>query len=319
VTTRTTLITGVAGQDGIYLARHLLAEGTLVVGTVQPGHDSATVMAPYLDGVIVVEHDVRDTADFRTLLEEYEPAEVYNLAGFSSVGASWEQPELALETNGRAVGRMVDVLAELGGARFFQASSAEELGSASNSPYARGKRAAHAYVRSAREAHGLFACAGMLYNHESPLRGRHFVTRKITRAAAEIAAGRRDKVRLGNLDVSRDWGHAKDYVKAMVLMLRHDTPEDFTVATGISHTLEELLVTAFDAAGLKDPWQYVEQDSSLIRPADAGFRVGDASRTREVLGWAPTTTFAEMVAEMVAVDVRRVETSVEESLSYLQA
>jgi len=274
-------------------------------------------MAPYLDGVNVVEHDVRDTAGFRTLLERHEPAEVYNLAGFSSVGASWEQPELALETNGRAVGAMVEVLAEFGGARFFQASSAEELDSGSNSPYAQGKRAAHEYVRTARDAHGVFACAGMLYNHESPLRGRHFVTRKITRAAAEIAAGQRDKVQLGNLDVARDWGHAKDYVNAMVLMLRHDTPEDFTVATGISHTLEQLLVTAFEAAGLSDPWQYVEQDPSLIRPTDAESMVGDASRAREVLVWAPTTTFTQLVAEMVAVDVRRVETGIEESLDYL--
>jgi GDPmannose 4,6-dehydratase len=317
VTTRTALITGVAGQDGIYLARYLLAEGTLVVGTVLPGHDSATAMAPYLGGVVVVEHDVRDTAGFRTLLEEHEPAEVYNLAGFSSVGASWDQPELVPETNGRAVGGMVDALIERGGVRFFQASSAEERGAASNSPYAQGKAVAHAHVVRAREEHGLFACAGILFNHESPLRGRQFVTRKIARAAAEIRCEKRDRLQLGNLAVARDWGHARDYVEAMALMLRHDSPEDFTVATGISHTLEDLLVTAFEAAGLGDPWPYVEQDPSLVRPADAGSLVGDATRTREVLGWAPTTAFAELVAEMVAADVRRVESGVEESLEYI--
>jgi GDPmannose 4,6-dehydratase len=316
---RTALVTGVAGQDGVYLARRLLGEGTRVVGTVLPDSGMAATMAPYLAGVDVAEHDVRDIAGFRELVEQHDPDEVYNLAAFSSVGASWENPELTLATNGTAVGGMLEVLVELGGVRFFQASSSEQLGAAAGGPYARGKAEAHALTQRAREEHGLFACAGVLYNHESPMRGHRFVTRKIARAAAEISLGKRDRVDLGNLSVSRDWGHARDFVEAMVLMLRHDHPEDLVVATGVSHTLGDLLVTAFGAAGLDDPWQYVEQDPALERPAYTASMVGDASRIRELLGWCPRTGFEETVAEMVDVDVRRVRSGVEEDASYLAA
>ena len=312
---RTALVTGVAGQDGVYLARRLLADGTRVVGTVLPGHD--TSHTAYLQGVSVVEHDVRDTAGFRELVRAHRPTEVYNLAAVSSVGVSWDQPELAVATNGAAVAGMLEVLVEQGGVRFFQAASAEEHGSAQDSPYARSKTEAHALTTTARERDGLFACAAILYNHESPLRAPHFVTRKITRAAAEISLGRRDTVSLGNLEVSRDWGHARDYVDAMVRMVRHDSPADFVVATGVAHTLAQLLDTAFAAAGIDDPTPYVVQDPALVRPSDTAVMVGDPSRTREVLGWAARTTFEQTVAEMVAVDLRRVATGVEEDPAYL--
>lgn len=310
----TALITGVAGQDGVYLARRLLAQGTAVVGTVVPG-SGPTPMAPYLNGVVLVEHDVRDADGFRALLDEHSPDEVYNLAGFTSVGASWDHAELVEATNGRAVVDMLEALVPRG-VRFFQASSSEELGPARTSPYGRAKAQAHSAVVRAREE-GHFACTAILYNHESPLRGRQFVTRKITRAAAEISLGAAECLTLGNLDVSRDWGHARDYVDAMVRMLRREEPEDFVVATGVSHTLQELLVTAFAAVGIDDPWQYVEHDPALIRPVDAASAVGDPTRASTTLGWSATTTFEETVHEMVAVDVRRVQRGVEEDLSYL--
>ena len=312
---RTALVTGVAGQDGVYLARRLLAEGSRVIGTILPGHQGAPA---YLTGVEVVEHDVRDTAGFRALLEAHAPDEVYNLAAVSSVGVSWNQPQLAVETNGAAVAGMLEVLAGRGGVRYFQAASAEELGTAQDSPYARSKTEAHTLTTTARDRDGLHACSAILYNHESPLRGPHFVTRKITRAAAEISLGHRERVSLGNLDISRDWGHARDYVDAMVRMVRLPEPEDFEVATGVAHTLEQLLVTAFAAAGIDDPWPYVEQDPSLVRPSDTTVLVGDTSRAREVLGWEARTTFEETIREMVAIDLRRVSTGVEEHPAYLE-
>jgi GDPmannose 4,6-dehydratase len=314
---RTALVTGVAGQDGIYLARLLVAEGARVIGTVAPGSATALSMAPYLEGVTVVPHDVRDTEGFRRLLADHAPDDVYNLAGFSSVGASWNQPELVAETNGTAVGGMLDAVADSGDVRFFQASSAEEYGEAANSPYAQGKAVAHRLTTAAREERGVFACSAILFNHESPLRGRRFVTRKITRAAAEISCGVRDKVELGNLAIARDWGHAREYVEAMRMMLRRDTPDDFKLATGVLHTLEDLLVTAFDAAGLGDPWPYVEQNPALVRPADAASLVGDTARTQELLGWTARTGFEATVREMVEVDLRRVRSGLEEDPAYL--
>ncbi|WP_164519683.1 GDP-mannose 4,6-dehydratase [Nocardioides ferulae] len=319
---RTALVTGVAGQDGVLLARHLRGLGRRVVGTVRPGAGEFAAMRCYLDGVVGVDLDVRDTDGFAAVLADVRPDEVYNLAGFSSVGASWDQPDLVMEVNGAAVERMLSAIVAHQAAtgrevRFFQASSAEELGSAAGSPYARSKARARAAVVDARERHGLFACAATLFNHESPLRAPRFVTRKITRAAAEIALGRRSSLALGNLAVTRDWGAAREYVAAMAAMLALDEPADLTLATGVPHTLEDLLVCAFDAAGLGDPWSYVSQDPALVRPADSDVLVGDPEPAAEVLGWRATVSFQELVAEMVAVDLRRVESGVEEDAAYL--
>jgi len=311
----TALITGVAGQDGIYLARRLLADGTRVVGTVLPGNSRAA--APYLAGVEVVEHDVRDTTGFRELVRRHAPDEVYNLAAVSSVSVSWSNPEYTAATNVDAVAGMLEVLVERGGTRWFQAASAEEHGTAQDSPYARSKAQAHHLTTEARERHDLFACSAVLYNHESPLRAPHFVTRKITRAAAEISLGKRETVALGNLDVSRDWGHARDYVDAMARMLRRDVAEDLVIATGVAHTLEQLLLTAFGAVGIDDPWQHVEQDPALVRPSDTAVLVGDPTGARDALGWTATTSFDETIRDMVSVDVRRVRTGVEDDLGYL--
>jgi GDPmannose 4,6-dehydratase len=320
--TQTALVTGVSGQDGVYLARHLLAGGARVIGTVRPGDPTREQMAVYLDGVEVVEHDLRDGAGFRHLLEAHRPSRVFNLAGFSSVGASWDYPELVDDVNGAAVERMLAALVGLRDrhavdVRFFQAGSAEETGDASDSPYARSKARAHAATTRFRDEHGLFACTAVLHNHESPLRPQRFVTRKIVRAAAEIALDRRGELSLGNLGVARDWGAAVDYVDAMVRMLEADTPTDLVIATGITHTLHDLLVTAFEAAGAGDPAAYVVQDASLLRPSDSPSMIADPSEARAALGWEPTQSFEDVVLHMVRVDLARLRSGVEESPEYL--
>lgn len=328
VPTRTALVTGVGGQDGVLLARHLRGLGYRVIGTHRPS--APLPFAPYLDGVAVVEHDLTDTAGFESLVRRHEPDEIYNLAGFSSVGRSWDEPGLAFEVNATAVERMLAVVSGVERPpRFFQASSSEVFGTSPanpqnedtphrpDNPYAESKSRAHGATVAAREA-GLFASVGILYNHESPLRGRHFVTRKITRAAAEVAAGRRDVLELGNLEIARDWGAAREYVVAMHAALSHDEPGDYVIATGRAHTLRELVDAAFAAAGLTDGWSRVVQDPDLMRQSDAPARVGDPSRARNVLGWQATVPFAELVREMVEVDQRRVASGVEESPDYLR-
>lgn len=324
---RTALITGVAGQDGVLLARHLSSVGYRVVGTTRPG--VRTTLHPYLSGVVMEEHDLRDAAGFERLLDAHAPDEVYNLAGFTSVAASWDDPDLVHEVNAVAVESMLGPLAKRG-IRFFQASSSEVFGpDAENpqdestahdprNPYAESKSIAQQALNHARDDDGLFACVGILYNHESPLRGLQFVTRKIVRAAVEIAAGVRDTVTLGNLEVSRDWGAARDYVVAMQATLQHDEPSDFIIATGQLHSLHNLLELAFEAAGATDPWSHVEQDPALLRLVDAPGLSGDPSRARRLLGWQATTSFDQLVAEMVEVEQRRVDTGVEESADYLR-
>lgn len=324
--TPTALITGVAGQDGVLLARHLMSAGYRVVGTTQPGVPSP--LRPYLDGVVIQEHDLRDAEGFDRLLDTYEPTEVYNLAGFTSVGASWDNRELVMEVNAVAVERMLEALVKRGGIKFFQASSSEVFGPeavnpqdestphAPQNPYAESKsRAQEATVR-AREG-GLFTAVGILYNHESPLRATQFVTRKITHGAAEIAEGLRDTLTLGNLEVSRDWGAAGDYVAAMHAVLQQTTPSDYVIATGQLHTLGQLLAVAFAAVGIDDPWAHVEQDPALLRKADAPGLSGDADKARRELGWSPTTSFEELVQGMVAVDQKRIKSGIEEDIAYL--
>lgn len=319
-TSRTALVTGVGGQDGIYLARRLMSLGFHVVGTERDA--TSADLAVYLEGVEVVQHDLRDNAGFRTLLDRCRPEWVFNLAAFSSVGASWDQPALVDDVNGAAVERMLDAMldhrARTGDdLRFFQAGSAEEDGAAADSPYAKAKARAHAATTRHREEHGLFACTAVLHNHESPLRPQRFVTRKITRAAAEIALGKRESVSLGNIEVSRDWGAASDYVEAMTRMLELDVAVDLVVATGVTHTLRDLVEAAFSAAGLTDAWSYVVLDEALVRPADAPTLVADTSETRRVLGWEPKLTFEQVVEHMVEVDLQRLRSGLEESTDYL--
>ncbi|MCW2750395.1 MAG: GDP-mannose 4,6-dehydratase [Aeromicrobium sp.] len=333
--TPTALITGVAGQDGMYLARSLRANGWRVVGTVRPGISSIARMAPYLDGVEIVEHELTDSLRFDELLSRFAPAAVYNLAAFSSVGRSWDDPELVTRTNALAVIEMLESLLRYRdknarSVRFFQASSAEVFGGEvegslheqtphrPRTPYAVAKSAAHHSVISYREKYDLFACNGILFNHESPFRGRQFVAGKIARAAAEVACGNRATVSLGDIDIERDWGAAVDYVELMRRALQHDHADDYIVATGTSHTLRQMLVTAFDSVGLGDPDAHVSLDPHLWSATQASALQGDPSRAKEQLGWQAATSFDDLIADMVDVDVRRIKSGVEESVDYLR-
>lgn len=332
----TALITGVSGQDGMYLARLLRSQGWKVVGTVRPGISSLARMAPYLSGVEIVEHDLTDALGFGDLVSRHAPQAVYNLAAFSAVGRSWDHPELASRTNQLAVVEMLESLLRhrdknAQDVRYFQASTAEIFGSEvagpldedtphrPRTPYAIAKSAAHHLVISYRERYGLFACNGILFNHESPFRGQQFVAGKIARVAAEAACGRRTTVALGDLDVQRDWGAAADYVDAMARSLAHDVPGDYVIGTGTTHTLRDMLTAAFAAVDRDDAEDHVELMPHLWSATQAQALLADPGRAARVLGWTATTTFDDLVADMVAVDVRRITSGVAESEAYLAA
>ncbi|MET0447421.1 MAG: GDP-mannose 4,6-dehydratase [Aeromicrobium sp.] len=331
----TALITGIAGQDGMYLARHLRASGWNVVGTVRPGASSIGRTAPYLGGVQIVEHDLRDAVGFAALVSRLAPQAVYNLAAFSAVGRSWTQPELASCTNMVAVVEMLETLLRHRDAtgqdvRFFQASTAEVFGSdvdgpldehtqhRPRTPYAVAKSAAHHLVISYRERYGLFACNGVLFNHESPFRGQQFVAGRIARVAAEAACGTRTTVALGDLDVERDWGAAADYVQAMAAMLAHDVPDDYVIGTGTTHTLRDMLTVAFAAVGRDDALDHVDMVPGMWSATQAAALLADPVKAARELDWKAGTGFAELIADMVAVDVRRITSGLAESESYLR-
>lgn len=310
------LITGVGGQDGTLLARRLLQRGDEVVGTHRPGSVSANL--PYLTGVELIEHDLRDLDGFRTLVRDYQPDTVFNLAAMSSVAASWEDPETAWATNAQAPIEMLEVLRESPSVRFVQASSAEQFGDAAQSPYARAKAASHAASLAARSA-GTFACTASLHIHESPLRPRRFVVRKVTDAVARIALGHSVRLSLGTVEIQRDWVSAYDTVAALDLLSRQPEPTDWEIATGRMHSLRDVVATAFSAAGIEgDPWSYVDLDPTIVRPADSAVLRGDPTRAIAA-GWLPQVSFAEMIGEMVRVDLARVSSGVDEDPSYLAA
>jgi len=313
----TALITGVYGQDGAYLSRRLLSEGCRVVGLKLEGPVPAA-LSDHLDGVELVDGDVTDVPAMGALLDAVRPDEVYNLAGLSSVAQSWSDPSVTAEVNGLAVVRLLELLRERAGsipARFVQASSAEMFGNpretpqrestplSPTSPYGLAKAFAHQYVGLSRNHFGLHASSLILYNHESPLRPTAFVTRKISAGVAAISRGRQDRLVMGSLDVTRDWGFAGDYVDAMVRAARHDVASDYVVATGVAHTLRELLDAAFARVGIADWSGLVTTDPAFVRPVEISSMVGDATKARDVLGWSPTTTFADLVAAMVDHDL----------------
>lgn len=323
---RTALVTGVGGQDGVLAARRLIADGLWVVGTTRPGGSDA--MAPYLDGVEQVAVDLHDVAALTRLVEDLRPHEIYHLAAMTTVGAGWERPEEVEAVNVGAVDALIGaVQGAVPDSRVFLASSSEVFGpEASNpqdestpldpqNPYARSKARLHDLAATARDA-GLFVSVGILYNHESPIRPTHFVTRKVARAAAEISLGHRESLTLGNLHTSRDWSAATDVVDAMVRMVRADSPRDHVVASGQLHSIRELVEVAFGAADIDDPWSFVEQDPALKRSGDSPGWCGDATRLRD-LGWAPTTTFEDLIASMVRTDLRRIVSGIEEDSTYL--
>ena len=306
------LITGIGGQDGSYLAERLLADGC-EVHALALGSDGPPPYCP--EGVTLHVGDLTDVDATRRLVLDLHPDEVYNLAAISSVAQSWDQPELTAAVNGTAAVSLMESARRVGGhVRFVQASSAEIFGEPASSPQDEDTPvrpvnpygAAKAYAHLAVEVHrrrDLHATSVILYNHESPRRPERFVTRKITATVAAIAQGRTDRLTLGNLDARRDWGWAPDYVDALVRAARADTPRDYVVATGEGHTVRDFVAAAFGHAGITDWEPLVETDPAFLRPADAPDLVGDASRARTELGWAPTVGFAELVGRMVAADL----------------
>jgi GDPmannose 4,6-dehydratase len=313
---RRALITGIGGQDGSYLAELLLSKGYEVHGMVRRGSPgSLDRIAHIARDVAIHAADLHDTESLRRAIRESRPDEVYNLAGTSFVGSSWLDPVTTADLTATGVIRILDALCEAApDARFYQASSSEIFGIPTQvpqteqtpltprTPYGVAKSYGHHITITYRETYDLFACTGILYNHESPRRGTEFVTRKITHGAAAIKHGLAAELRLGNLDARRDWGYAEDYVDAMWRMLQQDQPEDFVVATGVLHSVRDFAAAAFERAGL-DHERYVVQDETFMRPAEMRDLVGDSSRAREKLGWEPRTGFDELVQLMVDHDL----------------
>ena len=320
------LITGVTGQDGSYLAELLLSKGYEVHGIIRRASTINTKRLdpiwqdPHESGVRYFNHygDLSDTSSLVNLIRDLEPDEVYNLAAQSHVKVSFEVPEYTSDVSGVGVARLLEAVRASGvGCRFYQASSSEMYGSTPppqneatlfhpRSPYGVAKLFGHWMTVNYREAHGLYACSGILFNHESPRRGETFVTRKITRAVAAINAGMQDKLYLGNLDAKRDWGYAPEYVEAMWMMLQQETPDDYVIATGEAHTPREFCEIAFQHIGL-DWEKYVEVDERYFRPSEVDYLLGDPSKAREALGWSPKTLFADLVKIMVDADIKALE------------
>jgi GDPmannose 4,6-dehydratase len=316
----TALITGITGQDGSYLAEFLLEKGYRVVGMTRRSSTATNERIAHLrDRLELVQGDLLDQASIVAALREVRPDEVYNLAAQSFVPTSWNQPVLTGEFTGLGVTRMLEAVRQFDpGIRFYQASSSEMFGKVREvpqtemtpfhprSPYGVAKAYGHFLTVNYRESYGMFAVSGILFNHESPRRGLEFVTRKVTDGAARVAHGLIDRLPLGNLDAERDWGFAGDYVRAMWSMLQRDSPSDYVVATGISHSVRYLCQVAFERVGL-DYRQHVDEDPAFFRPAEVDHLRGDASKARTELGWTPVVTFEELVGMMVDADLERVE------------
>ncbi|MCR4412935.1 MAG: GDP-mannose 4,6-dehydratase [Thermoguttaceae bacterium] len=316
---RKALITGTTGQDGAYLAEFLLGKGYEVHGMVRRSSTENFERIAHLRGRVTLHQaDLLDQLSIVELIQKVRPDEVYNLAAQSFVPTSWVQPLLTGEFTGLGVTRMLEGIRLVDRSiRFYQASSSEMFGAVREepqnehtpfwprSPYGVAKVYGHWITVNYRESYGIFACSGILFNHESPLRGKEFVTRKITDAVARIKLGLQDKLRLGNLDAMRDWGFSGDYVRAMWLMLQQDQPDDYVVATGEKHSVREFVELAFQHVDL-DWRDWVEVDPALFRPAEVNTLRGDASKARRVLGWEPTVSFPELVRMMVDADLARV-------------
>jgi GDPmannose 4,6-dehydratase len=317
VTQRRALITGITGQDGSYLAEFLLEKGYTVYGMVRrASSDHFERIAHLQDRVQLREGDLLDQLSLITLLHETEPHEVYNLAAQSFVPTSWEQPILTSEATALGVTRVLEAIRVVDRSiRFYQASSSEMFGKVRESPqhektpfyprspYGVAKVYGHCITVNYRESYGLFAVSGILFNHESPRRGRQFVTRKVTHGAARVKLGVAQELKLGNLEAKRDWGFAGDYVEAMWLMLQQPTPDDFVIATGETHSVRELCEVAFARVGL-DWEKHVVVDKTHVRPAEVDHLIGDAGKARRVLGWSPKVSFRNLVEMMVDADVR---------------
>jgi len=314
------LITGVTGQDGSYLAEFLLGKGYKVLGMVRR---TSTVnfdrITHIQNDIELVQGDLLDQVSLIAILQEHRPDEVYNLAAQSFVPTSFEQPVLTGECTALGVTRVLDAIRLVDkNIRFYQASSSEMFGKVREvpqnedtpfyprSPYGAAKVYGHWITVNYRESYDLFACSGILFNHESPRRGLEFVTHKVTHGAAKIKLGLADELRLGNLEAQRDWGYVGDYVEAMWLMLQQDEPDDYVIATGKTHSVRELCEVAFGYLGL-DYRDYVVNDPKFYRPAEVDQLVGDASKARRVLGWEPRVSFEELIHIMVDADTKALQ------------
>ena len=310
------LITGITGQDGSYLAEFLLEKGYEVHGMVRRSStETFQRLAGFRDDVVLHTGDLLDQRSLVDVLREADPDEIYNLAAMSFVAASWSQPVLTAEFTAVGVTRILEAMREtVPEARFYQASSSEMFGQVlevpqnettpfyPRSPYGVAKCYGHFITVNYRESYGLFAASGILFNHESRRRGLEFVTRKVTHGAAAIKLGLQEELALGNLDAERDWGYAKDYVEAVWLMLQHDEPDDFVIATGKVHSVRRLVDVAFEQVGL-DPDDHIKIDERYMRPAEVEHLIGDPSKAREELGWEPRTSFEDMIRRMVDADL----------------
>ena len=315
------LVTGITGQDGRYLASFLADKGYQVFGLVRgQNNPKASLVVQETPSLELVDGDLRDLSSLIAVVERVQPDEVYNLGAISFVHLSFTQPELTAEITGLGVLRMLEAVRIVGGVennpiRFYQASSSEMFGKVREtpqneltpfhprSPYGVAKVFGHHMTVNYREAYGLHASSGILFNHESPKRGLEFVTRKITNSLARIKLGLQDAITLGNLDSARDWGYAGDYVEAMWLMLQQDVPDDYVIATGETHTIREFLDTAFRCAGYDDWSHFVQQDPRFERPAEVDSLMGDATKARTVLGWTPKVDFEGLVRSMYESDL----------------
>lgn len=316
----TALITGITGQDGSYLAEFLLGKGYKIVGM---SRRTSTLnferIAHFQDDITLIQGDLHDQSSLVSILEEFEPDEVYNLAAQSFVPTSWQQAVLTAEVTAIGVLRMLEAIRQTNPKiKFYQASSSEMFGKVvevpqtektpfyPRSPYGVAKVYGHWITVNYRESYNMFTVSGILFNHESPRRGFEFVTRKISRGAASIKLGLADKLHLGNLDAQRDWGYALDYVRAMWMMLQQDEPQDFVIGTGETHSVREFCEIAFGYLGL-DYQDYVVQDPKFYRPAEVDLLISNPEKARNVLGWQPEVSFRELVEMMVQADLEQLE------------
>ena len=314
---KSALITGITGQDGSYLAELLLEKGYEVHGMVRRASTEKFDRIEHLrDRITLHQGDLLDHRSLTDTLRASKPEEIYNLAAMSFVAVSWIQPTLTAEFTGVGVTRLLEAMREVcPEARFYQASSSEMFGKVREvpqtestpfyprSPYGVAKAYGHFITVNYRESYDLHATSGILFNHESPRRGLEFVTRKVTWHAAAIKHGKRDELRLGNLDAQRDWGYAADYVEAMYLMLQRDDPEDFVIATGTMHTVRDCVQIAFDEAGVPDWEKHIVIDPSFLRPAEVDELVGDSTKAKDLLGWEPKTSFEDLIRLMTRADL----------------
>jgi GDPmannose 4,6-dehydratase len=312
------LVTGISGMDGSHLADFLLTKDYEVFGLERRSSSRHRINTKHLEGKITfLTGDLSDQNSLLRALKASEPTEFYNIGAQSFVGESWNTPEQTSDITGLGVLRCLEAIRESGmRVKFYQASSSEMFGNMENnvadentpfsprSPYGVSKLYGHWITRNYRESYNMFNCSGILFNHESERRGLEFVTRKITNGVARIVTGLDDKIVLGNIKAKRDWGYAPDYVKAMWLMLQQDTPDDFVIATGEVHSVEEFIEAAFTSVGISDWYNYVKTDAAYRRPADVEYLKGSAVKAKNILGWGPTISFKELVTRMVESDIQ---------------